>query len=40
MEHTKFKHVEIDKHILEAISKFAQSEKHEASTFMVDVVHL
>ena len=29
MEHTKFKHVEIDKHILEAISK---SGKHEVST--------
>lgn len=29
---TKFKHVEIEKQILEAISKSSQSEKHEAST--------
>ena len=29
---TKFKRVEIESQILEAISKFAQSEKHEAST--------
>lgn len=32
MGRTKFKHVEIEAQILEAISKFAQSEKHEAST--------
>ena len=32
MGRTKFKHVEIEAQILEAISKFAQSGKHEAST--------
>ena len=32
MEHTKFKHVEIETQILEAISKSVQSWKQEAST--------